>query len=146
MPGSYRWNSLNVRYPENWTLEEDEDSGSLTIHSPSGAFLSLSQPTDIQSALDTARHSMEGEYDEVETENVSRIVGQALLEGVTQRFFYLDLIIVCHLLKLECEEPDFRPLLVQIQGEDRDLERQLNVFDAILIGLTQDACPSPSNQ
>ena len=75
---------------------------------------------------------MEQEYDEVETEGLSRVVGESLLEGITQRFVYLDLIVTSHLFKLEPEDEGFRPLLVQIQGEDRYLDRLQQIFEAIL--------------
>ena len=80
---------------------------------------------------------MEGEYEEVETEPLSRVLGESLLEGITQRFVYLDLIVTSHLFKLETEDEDFAPLLIQIQGEDRDLEKNQPVFDAILASLFQ---------
>jgi hypothetical protein len=130
MPERYQWNGITVLYPENWEIQEDDDS--LNIESPTGAFVVLSRPENIDEALDRARKTMEQEYDEVETESLSRVVGESLLEGITQRFVYLDLIITSHLFKLETEDQDFVPLLIQIQGEDRDLDRLQQVFDAIL--------------
>lgn len=122
-------------YPENWNIQEEEET--LNVESPSGSFLTLSCPVDLADAFEKAKQTMEGEYDEVETEPLSRVVGEALLEGITQRFVYLDLIVTSHLFRLEAEDEDFLPLLVQIQGEDRDLERQQPVFDAILASLLQ---------
>jgi hypothetical protein len=130
MPERYQWNGLSVQYPENWSIQEDEDS--LNIESPSGSFVVFSRPSNIEEAFAKARETMEQEYDEVESEVLSRIVGEALLEGITQRFVYLDLIITSHLFKLEMEDPGFAPLLIQIQGEDRDIDRLEQVFDAIL--------------
>jgi hypothetical protein len=130
MPERYQWNGISVLYPENWEIQEDDES--LNIESPTGAFVVLSRPENIDEALDRARKTMEQEYDEVETENLARVVGESLLEGITQRFVYLDLIITSHLFKLETEDQDFVPLLIQIQGEDRDLDRLQQVFDAII--------------
>ena len=135
MPERYQWNGLNLLYPENWVVQEED--GSLNIETPSGSFLSLSWPDDIDEAFDKARQTMEGEYEEVETEPLSRVLGESLLEGITQRFVYLDLIVTSHLFKLETEDEDFAPLLIQIQGEDRDLEKNQPVFDAILASLFQ---------
>lgn len=137
MPAIYRWLDYELLYPENWTVEDEPEFNSMSIHSPSGAFLSLTCPPDLQAAFERARFAMADEYDEVETENVSRLLGEALLEGLTQRFIYLDLIVTSHLMKLEMETPGFRPLLIQMQGEDRDLEQQQMVFDAILLSLIQ---------
>lgn len=140
MPEQYRWNGLSILYPENWTLQQDEES--LNIESPTGSFVVLSRPENINMALDRARKTMEQEYDEVETEELTRVVGESLLEGITQRFVYLDLIITSHLFKLETEDQDFLPLLIQIQGEDRDLDRLQQVFDAILASLESDHATS----
>lgn len=139
MPEKFRWFDLELLYPENWSVEEDELSNTLNVFSPSGAFLSMTRPGDIHSAFAQAKRAMEQEYDEIETENVSRILEDGLLEGIVQRFVYLDFIVTSHLLKLESESEEFEPLLIQIQGEDRDLDQQQPVFDAILASLLQSA-------
>jgi hypothetical protein len=132
MPEKINWFELELLYPENWTVEVDEDSDTLNLISPSGAFMSMTRPEDINSAFEQARQAMEQEYEEMETENVCRIVGDGLLDGIIQRFVYLDFIVTSQLMKLESEIQDFQPLLIQIQGEDRDLDQQQQVFDAIL--------------
>lgn len=139
MPEKFRWFELELLYPENWTAELDEESDTLNILSPSGAFLSMTKPQDIDTAFEQAKQAMEQEYDEIETENVCRLLGEGLLDGVVQRFVYLDFIVTSHLLKLESEAEEFEPLLIQIQGEDRDLEQQQPVFDAILSSLMQNS-------
>lgn len=135
MPEKINWFELELLYPENWTVEMDEDSDTLNLISPSGAFMSMTRPEDIISAFEQARQAMEQEYEEMETENVCRIVGDGLLDGIIQRFVYLDFIVTSQLMKLESEIQDFQPLLIQIQGEDRDLDQQQQVFDAILTSL-----------
>ncbi|MFO0941908.1 MAG: hypothetical protein U0930_14245 [Pirellulales bacterium] len=84
MPEKIQWNGLQLSYPENWTVQEEDET--LSIETPSGSFLSLSWPDDISEAFDRAKQVMEGEYEEVETEPLSRILGESLLEGITQRF------------------------------------------------------------
>lgn len=135
MPEKYHWFELELLYPENWRVEEDTDATSLLVQSPSGSFLSITRPGDLQAAYDGARLTMEQEYGEMETENVSRLLDEAILEGVTQRFIYLDFVITSHLYKLETEDGDFPPLLVQYQGEDRDMDQEQAVFEAILTSL-----------
>lgn len=137
MPEPHQWNGLQILYPENWSVQEDDES--LNIESPTGAFVAFSRPQNIDEALVDARKAMEQEYDEVETEEVSRVVGESLLQGITQRFVYLDLIITSHLFKLETEDEEFAPVLIQIQGEDRDLDRLQQVFDAIIASLDRAA-------
>ena len=139
MPEKLRWLELELLYPENWTAELDEESDTLNILSPSGAFLSLTRPPDIDDAFQQAKRAMEQEYDEIETENVCRLLGEGLLDGIVQRFVYLDFIVTSQLLKLESEAEEFKPLLIQIQGEDRDLDQQQPVFDAILSSLLQNS-------
>lgn len=139
MPGKYRWLDLELLYPENWTIEEDSESNSLLLQSPSGSFLSLTRPSDLQAAFERARLTMEQEYGDMETDHVSRLLGEALLEGVTQRFIYLDFVVTSHLFKMETEGDEFQPLLIQFQGEDRDLEREQPIFEAILTSMLQQA-------
>jgi hypothetical protein len=135
MPMTHCWNELNFMYPDSWKVIEDDAPGSLSIESPEGAFLSLARPVDIDSAFASAKKVMEGEYEEVESEKFTKVVGEALLEGVIQRFVYLDLIIASYLAVLEVDEEPFPALLIQIQGEDRDLDKQMPVFEAILASL-----------
>jgi hypothetical protein len=137
MPEKFSWLGFELMYPENWRAELDEEAETLSIVSPSGAFLSMMRPASIDSAFSQAKSAMETEYEEIETETVTRLVGEGLLEGITQRFIYLDFVVTSHLLKLESESEDFAPLLIQIQGEDRDLDQQQPVFDAILTSLLQ---------
>lgn len=136
MPSTYHWNKLSFMYPDNWKVVEDENPDGLSIESPGGAFLSLNLPEDIHSAFASAKGVMEGEYEEVESENFTKVIGETLLEGVIQRFVYLDLIIASYLAVLESEEQHFPALLIQIQGEDRELDRQMPVFEAILASLS----------
>lgn len=135
MPGKYLWQGIQLQYPENWSVQEDEDG--LSIESPTGSFLTISCPENIDQSFEQARRTMEEEYEEVESEPLSRVVGESLLEGITQRFVYLDLIVTSQLFRLFDEDEQVAPLLIQIQGEDRELEQQQPVFDAILASLSK---------
>ncbi len=141
MPNTYHWMELELLYPENWRVQEDTEAGALFIESPSGTFLTITRPQKLQAAFDQARKAMEKEYDNVETENCSRLLGETLLEGIIKRFVYLDFIVTSHILKLESEQEDFVPMLIQIQGEDRDMDREQPVLDAILTSLVRDQQP-----
>jgi hypothetical protein len=135
MPKSHNWFGLELLYPENWVVEEESQSNTISFSSPSGAFLSLTRPPDIQAAFERARITMEQEYGEMEVEPSSRLLEEALLEGLAQRFVYLDFIVTSYLYRLEMDSPDFLLILVQMQAEDRDMDRQQAVFDAILVSL-----------
>lgn len=139
MPEKYQWLDLEFLYPETWEIDEDPDSATIMIQSPSGAFLSMTRPRDLQSAFERARLTMEQEYGEMETDSITRILDEALMEGITQRFIYLDFVVTSHLYKLETEDLNFPSLLIQYQGEDRDLDRESSVFDAIVASMLRKA-------
>lgn len=138
MPGYFEGLGISLMYPENWTAEEDVESRSVTIESPGGTFLSVTRCSDIEQAFLQTREMMESEYDEVETEELSRTLGDGTIVGIIQRFVYLDLIVTSQLLKLHSKSlPSPGAVLVQVQGEDNDLDEKQPVFDAILTSLLQ---------
>ncbi len=136
MPKKFEDLGLSFLYPDNWNTAEDQDSQAMMIESPDGAFLSVTRLEDIdaETSIEQARVAMEGEYEEVEQESISREIGDRRLVGVTQRFVYLDLIVTSHLLAFPGNRCTY---LVQMQAEDRDMTRLQQVFDAMLISMCQ---------
>jgi len=142
MPEQYHGLGLSILYPDNWTVDEDEVSSVVTIESPGGAAMTvtrLDDSEDLQSPMDQAKIAMEAEYDLVEQESIERDIEGVQLVGITQRFVYLDLIVASHLLSFK---RDGIAYLVQIQAEDRDMERLEQVFEAILVSLCR---PTPTD-
>ncbi|QDV27562.1 hypothetical protein [Aureliella helgolandensis] len=136
MPDKFTGLGIAFLYPENWKLEE-ESNDSVTLETPSGAFLTIArfdQDTSPAAAIDGARGTMEEEYEEIEQEITEKLLAGIALEGLTQRFVYLDLVIVSQLLAFAHPTATY---LVQIQGEDREMEQTTPVFDAILTSLCQ---------
>lgn len=136
MPGQFDGLGLSFLYPENWKLEQ-EDEQSVTLETPQGSFLTiarLTSSTTAEAAIDRARATMEEEYDAVEHEVACREYSGIKLDGLIQRFVFLDLIITAQFLTLEHGDTFY---LVQIQGEDRDIDQQQLVFDAILTSMCQ---------
>jgi hypothetical protein len=134
MPEKYEGLGLSLLYPETWKLDEDEDAGSVSLETPSGSFLTITACDDLAFAFEQAASAMRAEYDEIEEELVdSTLVGQRL-EGVVQRFVYLDLIVTSRLLRLDLGEKKY---LIQIQGEDSELDAQHRVFEAVLTSMCQ---------
>ncbi len=137
MPERYEGMGFSLLYPETWKVEEESGTSAVTLESPEGAFMTVTRFTDTQdpqSAIESAQRTMEEEYEEVETEANSKQFGAQTLTGITQRFIYLDLIVTSQLLAFVNSGSTY---LIQIQGEDRDLERLEQVFDAILTSMCQ---------
>ncbi len=70
---------------------------------------------------------MNAEYEDVETEEHSRY-RRTRVHWHHQRFYYLDLLVASKLLSVRTDDHLY---LVQIQGEDRDMDQHSMVFDAI---------------
>ncbi len=148
MPAHYKGFGISLLYPENWQMDEqfddddweDDDwdgSGSVTFESPTGAFMTINRFEPSQSpiaAVSQAESAMAREYDQVESEPLTREIGDRQMHGVIQRFFYLDLIIVSQLLGFTVPDGTY---LIQIQGESRDIDQLSPVFDAMLVSMVK---------
>lgn len=147
MPAIYNGFGISLLYPENWRIDEQfdevewddekDDSGSVTFESPLGAFMTISRFEPTQSpvqAVQQASDAMAQEYDAIESEPLERTFGERILHGMTQRFVYLDLIVVSHLLGFTVQAGTY---VIQIQGEDRDMDQLGPVFDAMLVSMVK---------
>lgn len=134
MPEKYQGNGYSFLYPETWSLEEYEDSEAINLETPGGAFISISNSADLEEAFQLNLQMMENEYDNVESEPYEATLAGRTLRGITQRFVYLDLIVTSHLIKCESETVN---LLIQVQGEDRELEQLSPVIAAVLTSMCQ---------
>jgi hypothetical protein len=139
MPLTYNGLGVSVMYPDGWKIEEDatEDS-SVSFESPLGAFLTVTRypELDFSDAVEKAHQVMLAEYDEVESEEFSRTVAERKFDVTALRFVYLDFLIVAELFSFQFRGSTY---LVQIQGEDRDIEKLQPVFQAMLTSLFQNA-------
>jgi len=134
MPEKYEGLGFSLLYPETWRIDEDPDARSVNLETPTGAFLSITLSDNLQPDFERAQKAMEAEYDEVELETNEVELAGHTFHGITQRFVFLDLIITSQLLKLETGSKNY---LVQIQGEDREIEAMHPVFRAILTSMCQ---------
>ena len=140
MPSTFESFGIKFLYPDNWTVaergEEEGDQG-VTIEMPGGGFLSIEQ--DVTGFADEQivrqiSDTFEKEYEGAEREPVA-------LQGATEdeiafdiRFYYLDLLITSRLVLLSVDD---RKLVIQIQAESREFEKNELVFDAILTQIRQ---------
>lgn len=138
MPSEFKGLGISFRYPENWRLDEDENDGqhgTVTIYSPSGAFLSVGvHPWGIK-PLDLARGAVDGileEYAEVDVEEVQQEVLGRKLVGFDMNFFCMDFTSTA---TVRCLRSRAATYSVFCQAEDRDFERLAAVFDAVTADL-----------
>lgn len=134
MPEKYEGLGFSLLYPETWKLDEDSEADAVSFETSSGSFLTITACDDLTTAFEQAAGAMRAEYDEIEEEAVDSTLAGHHLEGVVQRFVYLDLIVASRLLRLDLGEKKY---LIQIQGEDSELDRQHRVFEAILTSMCQ---------
>jgi hypothetical protein len=134
MPEKYQGHGYSLLYPETWTVEEDESGQAITLETPTGAFMTITPSNNLEGDFQMMLQMMEAEYDEVETEDCElELLGRSL-QGITQRFVYLDLIVTSHVLKIDSGTQQW---LIQIQGEDRELDQLMQVFAAVLTSMCQ---------
>lgn len=138
MPKQYEGMGISLLYPDNWQLTEDtvgEIVTGMTLESPEGAFLAVnrySNISDIEEVISSAKDAMESEYEDVESEAEEILIADFDLLGTVQRFYYLDLIITSKLYAFLHHDDTY---LIQIQGEDRDIDRLEPVFQAMLTSM-----------
>ena len=137
MPKQYSGLGLTFMYPDTWTISEETADGrpGVSLESPGGSFLSISSLThgqDPAEVLQEAADAMEAEYEDIESEPYALEIEGRKTTGIIQRFYYLDFVIASKLLTFETDE---RLYLVQIQGEDRDMDQQSMVFEAIMTSM-----------
>ncbi len=132
MTAEFNESGLRFLYPENWRLVREEQWGwprSVSVHSPQGAFWSvtLDQPP-ADELVSRVVESICQEYEDVEVDAVERSVGELTLRGVELQFYCLDLLVTAQVLEcVECEQP----MVLLLQGENREFDALLPVFDAI---------------
>ena len=133
MPRVFREGSLSFRYPDNWQLErEDNDHGwTVSVYSPSTAFLTLSLDTDYpdtERVADTVLEAMRSEYPELEAdERAEQFAGQWAV-GHDIWFFSLDLTNTCWTRSFYSNSGT---VLLLCQTSDLELEKTGPVLKAI---------------
>ncbi len=129
MPAVFESFGVRFLYPDNWTVASADDSAGVMIEMPGGGVFAVEPQGAVAveeaSLLGEIERAIAAEYDELEREEVSLEDEQA----VEFRFYYLDLLIVSRVVFVD--GPNGR-LLVQMQAESREFERNELVFAAIL--------------
>lgn len=148
-----QFDSFGVRflYPDNWVIaergEEEGDQGA-TLDVPGGGFVAIER-TDADSVdemIEGIVRAIAADYEDLERESTSLDVLEADTPVIDLRFYYLDLLIVSRLVVLSSSAlPDAidsnEVLLIQMQAESRDFDKNELVFNALLKQIV-DAAPS----
>ena len=140
MPGTFSGFGVQFLYPDNWKVRDsselgEENTDGVMLETPEGAFFALNRYVGINEAqpvIDQAIEAMREEYEELEVQSYDDPQGVASDAGAELGFYYLDLLITARLLAIR-DRNDV--LLVQIQGESRDFDRQEPVFAAMIKSL-----------
>jgi hypothetical protein len=143
MTAVYQQADVRFLYPENWSLDNREESSSpwsVSVHSPSEAFWSLTVHDGIQGLEELATETLqavEQEYQESFFESIKaeeEIAGCSAV-GYDLNFFYFDFLVTA---KLRVFRMGRFNCIVLYQAEDRDFEELHRVFQAITLSLFTD--------
>ena len=139
MPAQFDSFGVRFLYPDNWTVadrEEEEGDRGTTLDLPSGGFVSieLTNADEVEELIDGIASTIAADYEDLEREEVTLDVLPESTPVTDLRFYYLDLLIVSRLvvLKPTGDEADDNALLIQIQAESRDFDKNEPVFAAVL--------------
>ncbi len=96
MVARFEADGLAFRYPENWSLERDEQEAgwSVTVQSPETAFLIVTFDTespDISVVADAALETLRAEYPDLEADLAVESIAKQPAVGHDVRFFSFDL-------------------------------------------------------
>jgi hypothetical protein len=137
MPAHFHRSNLNFLYPENWTLDEDDASGdlSVTIYSPGGGFWSVAVHHGSIGPLNlanTALEAMKKEYNDLEVQQVDETIADRKLTGYDLNFFLFDFTNTAQIRSLKCNNAIY---VILCQAEDSEFEQIHRVFQAITISM-----------
>ncbi|MEZ6086931.1 MAG: hypothetical protein R3C05_02635 [Pirellulaceae bacterium] len=124
-----------VMYPDNWDVTgpvDDGESEGFMIESPNGMFFSLNRyagRNDFEHILREAVAVMNAEYEEVESETYVSEEPFEKQSGAELQFYCNNLVITSRLLAIPHQSD---VLLVQMQAENRDFDKNELVFAAML--------------
>jgi hypothetical protein len=140
MPAEFHEDGIAFRFPENWTLErEDQETGwTVSVQSPDTAFLIVTfdaDAPDIAKMADTALETLQSEYPGLEAEpKVESIAGQPAV-GHDVRFFSFDLTNTAGIRSFRTESGT---VLVLWQFNDLEEERSEPVLKAIRASISEE--------
>jgi len=131
-------------YPENWQIGEEQVEDwprGLSVQNPAGAFWmvhiypSTANPSDV---AEKVLEAMRAEYDSLEEEPASEVLGAYTTAGHNMNFYCLDMVIHA---ETRCFRWNGYTMMLMSQGESRDFDEVAPVFKAMAFSLLQDDGP-----
>ena len=146
MTAVYQQADVRFLYPENWALDNREESGSpwsVSVHSPNGAFWSLTVHDgmlDLEKLGTETLQAVEREYQESFFESIKakEEIADCSAVGYNINFFYIDFLVTAKLRVFRMERCN---CIVLYQAEDREFNELNRVFQAITFSLFTDVEP-----
>lgn len=139
MPAEFHSFGIRFLYPDNWTLvdrEDDEGDRGATMDLPGGGFVSLelTEAAKAEQVIERVIDAITNDYETVERDDLTLDVLPVDTPVTDLRFYYLDLLIVSRLVALPVDRGSVNPsvLVIQLQAESRDFDKNEPVFAAIL--------------
>ncbi len=141
MPSTFDDFGIRFLYPDNWTLQSrdsDARSEGITLELPYGGFFSVTRyqtGVTVEQLFGDIIAAMRGEYPELEIERIAADdrSPHRMDETLELHFYYLDLLVVARAVAIE--DGDAGLVLVQIQAESRDFEKNELVYSAVIKSL-----------
>lgn len=139
-----QFDSFGVRflYPDNWKIvergEEEGDQGA-TLDVPGGGFVAIERTdaNSVEEMIEGIVRAIAEDYEDLERENTSLDILGPDTPVTDLRFYYLDLLIISRLVVLSGSVlpdaiDDSEVLLIQMQAESRDFDKNEMVYNALL--------------
>jgi hypothetical protein len=140
MPCQFSKYGVSFLYPDNWTLDKDDARAgkqSVTVFSPGGAFWSVSiypRSADPARLAKSVVHTMQKEYDGLESEEIEETIAGHGLVGYDLSFFFMDF---SNTASIRCARTDEATYAVFCQAEDHEFDQIARVFLAMTTSLLQ---------
>jgi hypothetical protein len=138
MPAVYHKLGVRFLYPENWSVQDEEQDDwprTVTLQSEQTSFWSLYvYPPDhnARQAVTEVIDSIRELYEDLEVLPAKEMMGDIETKGVDIAFFYLDLLVEA---KIRCLKTPSALLLWHYQAESREFDAMEPVFQAIATNL-----------
>jgi hypothetical protein len=136
MPSHYDKHGIRFQFPDNWTLDDSEETeGSITVYSPEGAFWNViwrDLSEDPHEMAVEALQALKNEYAETEAEPASEELAEFNLVGFDVSFYFVDLINTAVIRYFRTAAAS---CVILYQAEDRDFRKTESIFQAMTISL-----------
>lgn len=146
MPAIYQNLGVNLLYPENWSITDEDDVDwprTVTLQSPQTGFWSLHvYPPDqeVKPVVKELVAAIQNEFSDIEVLPAKETFGDTDTTGVDLAFFYLDLLVEA---KIRCVRTPSAVLIWLYQAESREFEAMEPVFQAITVSMLKTQVARP---